>query len=164
LYIHSLISKLGDKQGKNLELLAEYLVSCMPGCRTARRKKSKSSEYDIVCSNEGFDIDFRSELGRYFICECKDWKNRAGFPVFAKFCRVLDSIKSRFGILFSREGITGESKTEDAEREQIKVFQDRGMVIVVINQADLDSLATGGNFITLLRERYETVRLDLYKK
>jgi len=124
---------------------------------------SGSTDFDIVCSMEGFEVDFRSELGRYFVCECKDWKKPANFAAMAKFCRVLDSTKSRFGILFSKRGISGERRTKDAEREQLKVFQDRGMVIVVISEDDLTRVANGQNFITLLRNKYEKVRLDLSK-
>src|SRR5262245_21935198 len=35
--------------------------------------------------------------------KCKDWSQPADLLTFAKFARVLDSTKSRFGILFSRE-------------------------------------------------------------
>src|SRR5262249_14161872 len=121
-YVQHLLAKLGDKTGETLELLAQYLMSCMPGCRTMRRKISGSTEYDVVCAMEGFDLDFRSELGRHFVCECKDWSRPANFTVIAKFCRVLDSTKSRFGILFSREGITGTEETKYAALEQLKAF------------------------------------------
>lgn len=160
-YIQYLISKMGESTGEVLERLAEYLLSCMPGCRTTRRQKSRSTDYDIVCSVEGFEVDFRSELGRYFVCECKDWQSPADFTTMAKFCRVLDSTKSRFGILFSKGGISGKGRTAFAEREQLKVFQDRGMVIVVVDQHDLEHVASGGNFVNLLRVKYERVRLDL---
>jgi hypothetical protein len=110
---------------------------------------------------EGFDVDFRSELGRYFVCECKDWSSPADFTVMAKFCRVLDSTKSKFGVLFSREGISGVSDSAFAAREQLKVFQDRGVVIVVVDRNDLAAVASGANLIQLLREKYEAVRLDL---
>src|ERR1700683_5202910 len=136
-------------------------MSCMPGCRTTRRGKSGSTDYDVICSMEGFDVDFRSELGRYFVCECKDWKKPADFTAMAKFCRVLDSMKSRFGVIFSKQGITGAGRSTDAGLEQLKVFQDRGMVIVVIDEADIRRVVDGANFIQLLRERYEAVRLDL---
>jgi hypothetical protein len=160
LYVRHLLEQLGGGKGDVLELLAEYLMSCMPGCRTMRRKPSKSTDYDIVCSMDGFELDFRSEFGRYFVCECKDWKNPADFTVMAKFCRVLDSTKSRFGILFSKSGISGAGRTEYAEREQLKVFQDRGMVIVVVDLEDLHTVEKGANLVQLLRERYEAVRLD----
>jgi hypothetical protein len=110
---------------------------------------------------EGFEVDFRSELGRYFVCECKDWKKPADFSTLAKFCRVLDSTKARFGILFSRQGVSGARRTAFAEREQLKVFQDRGIVIVAIDENDVRSVVNGANLINVLRERYEAVRLDL---
>ena len=160
-YIKKLMSKFGDQTGETMEKLSEYLMSCMPGCRTYRRQITESTEYDVICSMEGFEVDFRSELGRYFICECKDWAEPANFTTIAKFCRILDSVKSKFGVLFSKSGISGQGKTKYAERELIKVFQDRGMVIVVIDENDLNQVANGINFINLLRMKYETIRLDL---
>lgn len=136
-------------------------MSCMPGCRTARRRRSESTDYDLICAVEGFELDYRSELGRYFVCECKDWAKAADFTTMAKFCRVLDSTKSRFGILFSRNGITGAGNTAFAAREQLKVFQDRGIVIVVFDESDIRRVADGGNLIQILRQKYEVVRLDL---
>jgi hypothetical protein len=161
LYIKHLIDGLGESTGKVLERLAEYILSCMPGCKTSRRNRTESTDYDVVCSLHGPDIDFRSELGRYFVVECKDWKDPVDFSSFAKFCRVLDSVKSRFGIIFSKHGITGEEQSSNAEREQLKVFQDRGMVIIVVNETDLNYVSGGGNFIALLKIKYEKVRLDL---
>ena len=160
-YANWLLRRCGQGDGKSLELLAEYLVSAMPGCHTSRRKRSYSTDYDLVCALDGTDLDFRSELGRYFVAECKDWAIPADFTVFAKFCRVLDSVKCRFGILFSRNGISGAGRMTDAEREQLKVYQDRGMVIVVVSEADLRRIADGENFIAMLRRKYEEVRLDL---
>jgi hypothetical protein len=74
---------------------------------------------------------------------------------------VLDSVKARFGILFSKEGISGAGKTKHAEREQLKVYADRGIIIVVLTGQDLESLAHGTSFLALLRTKYEEVRLDL---
>jgi hypothetical protein len=164
LYLQYLIDHLGEKSGKVLERLAEYLLMCVPGCRTSRRLRTYSTDYDIVCSIEGADVDFRSEFGRYFVCECKDWKDPIGFTTFAKFCRVLDSAKSRFGIIFSNRGITGRGRSVDAVREQLKVYQDRGMVIVIVDLKDIKRVAEGENFIRILRNKYETVRLDLRSK
>jgi len=160
-YVKMLMSKFGDKKGENLEKLSEYLMSCMPGCRTYRRLKTESTDYDVICSMEGFEVDFRSDFGRYFVCECKDWSKPADFTTIAKFCRVLDSVKSKFGILFSKRGISGHGKSKYAERELIKVFQDRGMVIIVLNEEDLNTVANGMNFVNMLRIKYETIRLDL---
>jgi hypothetical protein len=160
-YVNYLLNNLGDGTGDYLELLAEYLSSCMPGCRTMRRGRSGSTDYDVVCAMEGFEVDFRSEFGRYFGCECKDWIDPADFTVMAKFCRVLDSTKARFGILFSKAGISGNRTLRDARLEQIKIFQDRGIVILVVDLEDLKQIASGASFTELLRKKYEEVRLDL---
>ena len=160
-YIRQLIGQLGDGSGKVLERLARYLVSCMPGCRTlSNRVLTPSTDYDVVCSVDSVKLDFRSEFGRYFVCECKDTEKPAGYSTVAKFCRVLDSVKSHFSILFPTEGISGQGKRQDADLERLKVFQDNGTVIVVVDKHDLERLADGANFISILRTKYEQVRLD----
>jgi len=162
-YLRFLMARIGSKEGKDLERLAGYVLSTMPGCHVARRKRTRytKTDYDIVCSLEGLQTDFRAELGRYFVCECKDWRRKPDFTSMAKFCRVLDSIRSRFGILFSRKNITGLKRLSAAAAEQLRILHDRGIVIVVIDEEDLDRIANGANFITMLRSRYETVRLEL---
>ena len=163
-YGRFLLSRTPDRTGKALEYLSAYLMACMPGVKTRIGVRSKASEYDVICSMDGFQTDFRSEFGRYFLCECKDWaKAKADFTVLAKFCRVLDSVKAKFGVLFSRNGLTGEKRGTHAYLEQIKVFQDRGTVIVVVDADDIDTVLKGANFIQLLRNKYERVRLDLTK-
>jgi len=155
-YAQYLLSQLGASKGEALEHLAQYLMSCIPGCRVKPRTRSISTDYDLVCAIEGQGLDFRSEFGSYFVCECKDWDKPADFTTMAKLCRVLDSTKARFGILFSKNGAS-----DAAIREQMKVFQDRGIVIVVIGLENLQSISSGENLIHLLRKKYESVRLDL---
>jgi hypothetical protein len=125
--------------------------------------RSQSSQYDVVGALEGQDFDFRSDLGRYFICECKDWSKPADFTTLAKLARVLESAKCKFGLLFSKLGITGEARTTAATRELLKVFQDRGIVIIVVSANDIAKIASGNNFVAMLRDKYEEVRLDLPK-
>ena len=82
-----LLSSADGGNDRALEDLADYLVSCMAGCRCSKRKQSLSTEYDLVCSVEGIPTDFRSEWGRYFVCECKNSKGKVDFTDFAKFCK-----------------------------------------------------------------------------
>jgi hypothetical protein len=76
----------------------QYIALVRPGSFFAeyRRQLTPSSDYDIICGIEGLHMDFRAELGRYLVCECKDWADRAvDFTAIAKFCRVLDSAKCK---------------------------------------------------------------------
>jgi hypothetical protein len=159
-FIHHLLKQFGNGTGHALERLSQYLMECMPGCRTIRRVLTPSTDFDIVCSMEGFEVDFRSEFGRYFLCECKDWKSPANFSAIAKFCRVLDSVKARFGVIFSNDGISGQHKGTDSAREILKYFQDSGKVIVVVDKSDVHKVIDGENFILMLRKKYEDIRLD----
>ena len=161
LYVNHLRAQLGSSSGKALEQLAHYLLSMIPGCRAYRRQLTPSTDYDVVGSFKGSGLDFRSEVGRYFVCEYKDWKDPADFTTMAKLARVLDSVKSRFGILFSKNWISGMGRTEDAAREQLKVFADRGVAIVVVSNNDIARVASGEHFLAMIRSKYERVRLDI---
>jgi len=137
----------------------------MPGCRAYSRHNTHSTDLDVVGVLEGFHNDFRSEFGRYFICECKDWSRSVDFTTIAKFCRVLDSSKCKLGIVFSQHGISGGgSGKEYASREILKVYQDRGIIILSIDNILLNKVAKGDNLVMLLREQYEKIRLDLITK
>ncbi|MBW2989966.1 restriction endonuclease [Candidatus Woesearchaeota archaeon] len=160
-YLKHLLDSLGEPSGKVLERFAEYILSVIPGFRTQRGVKTPSTDYDVVCGIEGTIIDFRTELGRYIIGECKDWSKPVDFSAIAKFCRVLDSAKCKSGIIFSKKGISGEDKLRNAEREQLKVFHDRDIAILVLNLNDLKDITEGENLIALLRKKYEKVRLDI---
>jgi hypothetical protein len=162
-YIEHLRLKLPDASGKTLERLADYLLASIPGCRTQIRQRSASTEYDIICSIDGPRPDFLSDVGRYFVCECKDTDKPASYSMIAKFCRVLDSTRSVFGIIFSPKGISGRRQMRFAERERIKVYQDRQIAIVVVDSEDLEYFAAGGSFIGRLRSKYESLRLDLLR-
>ena len=162
-YIDCLQEGLGDKTGEKLEWLASYLMSCLPGCRTYKRvpQAGKATDYDIVGSFDGSITDFRAELGQYFICECKDWAEKVTFTTVAKLARILASTKMQFGILFTRQGITGAGKNQSAERELRKAFQDSNVKIIVLSNSDIESIKKGKNLVNMLRTKYEALRLDL---
>jgi hypothetical protein len=163
VYIRWLLSKLGG-DGSALERLAHYLLSCVPGFRVYMRTRSKSTDYDVVCAPEGIPLDFRSDLGRYFLCECKDWEKPTDVSAAIKFAGVLRSAKCRFGIIFSKNGISGQNRTKNAERELLKIFQQDDIAVIVFSESDLNRVAAGENLIAILRAKYEQIRLDLLKK
>ena len=160
-YCKFLIKGLGKSKGKNLELVAQYLLSCIPGFLPRRRALAASTDYDVLCTVQGNYVDFRSDIGKYFIVECKDWNKPIGVSIVYKFYRVLKSVKSNFGILFSTKGNSGSNEFKDSHREIIKIFQSDGIVIIVISFDDIEKIINGENLITLLRNMYENIRFDL---
>lgn len=164
LYIRYLVDALGEPTGRVMERLADYLLSVIPGCRTYRRKKSGSTDYDVIFTLEGHGLDFRADLGRYAICECKDWNKPVSAAAISRFCKTLQDAKCRFGITFAREGLTGHDKAKNAELELIKTYQAVGMIVIVIDREDLEALAAGASLISMLRSRYEKVLLNLVEE
>jgi hypothetical protein len=159
-YVRWLLSKLGAGDGKALERLAHYLLSCVPGFRARMRMRSKSTDYDVYCAIEGPMYDFRSELGRYFLCESKDWQRPADVTTVQKFAGVLRGAKCEFGIIFSKNGISGRHEVKHAERELLKI-KEQGVTILAISENELKEVSTGDNFFAMLRDSYERERLDL---
>ncbi|RTL35622.1 MAG: hypothetical protein EKK48_28435 [Candidatus Melainabacteria bacterium] len=149
--------------GLALERLAQYCLMLVPGIKAYRRRGTHSTDFDVTCYMEGSVNDFRAELGRYFICECKSWRDKADFSTVAKFARVLDSAKVRCGILFSKNGVSrgiGHQEKFGA-REILKVFQDRGVAIIVFDRQDFNRVVAGESFLNLMRLKYEKIRMDL---
>lgn len=159
-YCSWLLSKLGAGDGKALERLTHYLLNCIPGFRAKMRMRTPSTDYDVYCAIEGPTYDFRSELGRYFLCESKDWKGPADVTTVLKFAGILRAAKCRFGIIFSKNGISGSGDVKYAERELLKIKQE-GIIILTITESDLKEVATGANFFSMLRDLYEREHLDL---
>lgn len=149
--------------GLALERLGQYCLTLIPGIKAYRRRQTHSTDFDVTCYMEGPLNDFRVELGRYFICECKSWRDKADFSTVAKFARVLDSAKVRCGVLFSKNGVSrgGGAQEKFGAREILKVFQDRGVAIIVFDRRDFDKVLAGESFLNLMRLKYEKIRMDL---
>lgn len=160
-YIRHLLGSLGEGTGRTLERLAEYLLSVIPGCRTYRRRRSGSSDYDVIFTLEGHGLDFRSEWGRYSLVECKDWNTPMDAQAVKAFEGKLIAARCNFGITFSRKGLTGRDRAHDARLEVFGAYQRGGRIIVVVDRNDLERLAEGESLISLLRSRSEQVRLNL---
>jgi len=110
---------------------------------------------------EGPTFDFRSDLGRYFLCEAKDWTNPVDVTTVHKFGGVLRAAKCPFGIIFSRKGLSGQDRNRDAERELLKINQEGATTIISISEVELNEIGSGANFFSLLRDLYEQEHLDL---
>ncbi|WP_409025367.1 restriction endonuclease [Halalkalicoccus salilacus] len=52
----------------------------------------------------------RDEYGWYILVECKNWSTAIGASEIRDFIGKMDSSKTRLGVVFARNGISGESK------------------------------------------------------
>lgn len=151
-----------SEKGQVLERMAAFTLFCMPGARVRQRVREQGTETDrdVVCSLDGHTVDFRTELGRYFVAECKAHReSRTPFDVVAKFARSLAKVKSKFGILFCPQGVTGQFRDTHAQKEQLDLYRDSGIVMVLITEFNLQQVASGRSLINVLRFKYDQIRL-----
>lgn len=150
-----------QKAGKAFELICRYLLSILPGVRTAGNVtvSGTNTDFDVLCSWEGNRINFLQECTSYFIAECKCYQDTVPFTYVAKFARILEEVRANFGIIFSLEGISGHDTSSYAGAEQQYLYLNKGIVILDISLSDIESLLKNSNFFELIRDKYESVRV-----
>jgi hypothetical protein len=157
----------GPIDGKDLEALAEYLLGCIPGFEIVMNITTGDSQVDALVRNRGPRYDFREDLGAYMVVECKDWSKPVSSKEVGWFVNKLLTQECKAGILFSSEGITGDStkcggEVRYAALTLLKAYQRAGTIVMVLNKTDFQKAASeGANLIRLLQSVYEQVRFDM---
>lgn len=161
-YLGYLRQQLCDNpDGKTMEQIGKYLMWTIPGVWTSGRSPTHSTDYDVIAEVPREASRLYEYTGSMVICECKNTKDRTDFTQIAKLCRVIDSVKAKAGVVFTRQGVSGESGTKYGYREILKVYQDRGIMIAVVDDNDLEQLVQGANFYRMLIDKFRQIRLDL---
>ncbi len=163
--IDSTTSSTTDK-GNQLENLATYLFILMPALIPRRNilDQTGSSEYDIVVSNHLFNTNIVTELlGRYFLVECKNWEDHVGVKDIGYFLYRMRLTHAKFGIVFAKNGITGEE--EKAAKSLIrKSFHEDGNICIILDKNDFQRLQSASiSFWPLLLEKIEQNRFGTPK-
>ena len=132
-------------KGTALEDLATYLLLLVPGLIPARNLLDDrlAFESDLVVRDLGGPVGVTSQLmGQDILIECKNWKVPVGVQQVGYFLYRMHLTHTRFGIIFSKKGITG-SKDDKAAHDLIrKAFHEDGDVCIVVNSVDIDALIT----------------------
>lgn len=72
----------------------------------------------------------------------------------------LDKCKTRIGVIFARNGVTGVDSGEDALREIQSRFDRDAMFVVVFSLEELRSINDGRDFVAALDRKADTLRFD----
>jgi hypothetical protein len=123
--------------------------------------KKLAFETDIVVRNLNQSSNLTADiLGRHFIVECKNWEKPVGVRDIGYFLYRIRLTHATFGIIFSRDGITGSTDDEMASYSLIrKAFHEDGISCIVINEEDLARLGRGtSSFWTMILEKMEASR------
>jgi len=143
--------------GDSLELLGNYIFQCMPGC-TTHKVSSKTGVPDIRVKTIDPPAGFRSTLGEYFLCECKNEKGPAKLESVSQILDVLMETHCKFGVLLALKGV---SKNAQA---RIRIFHIRDVAtIVTLTKDDITRLIDGEQLVGMLQEKYGELRFHQSK-
>ena len=139
--------------GDSLEILAHYIFSCTDGIFIPKGSwANEISQIDnilyLTC-HQCFLINWTT----YNIVECKNWSNPLTKQGINDFIAKLRDSKQNVGILFSQKGITGGDEQRDAKGKVLLAAHD-GIIVIIINNEDLQSLIDGKNVFELLEQKH----------
>lgn len=161
-----------DRQGKQLEYLSTYLIWLIPSWVPLRNTQDskKTFENDIVVRNYNLNA-MHNLLGEYFLIECKNkhrTKNQTGVVNSSDvgyFLYRMGLTNCKFGMIFTWEGISGQTKSMSAEKLIERGFDKDSSTCIVLKKDDYQELAKGSlSFLGLLAKLIEEFRFGGQKK
>lgn len=138
-------------KGTSLEVLADFLFGHSKCFASLGPKRTSTGQIDHLVERLGMTGLFLDEWTHSMVVECKNWAEPIGAPLITVLAGKAEKSRSNVAILFSRKGITG---TSGALGEVRNCYSIKGIAILVLDEADLQSLAEGGNLIEILRKRW----------
>lgn len=149
-------------KGITLEKLGVYLLDCVIPFKVTHDEKTPINQLDGLIEVLPFKghNPFLSEIGRFFLGECKNENESVGITHVSKIQNNLSKHRMNLAVLFSRKNIAGAGKFEGAQGEVISAFRANGERILCIPFDDLKTICTAKiNFLSYLKEKDKELRL-----
>jgi hypothetical protein len=156
-------TETNEEKGKSLEALARFLFDSVPPLRCKYSNlQTRSSEIDLVIEYDRSKgtLPLFEELGRYCLVECKNWSKPVGVAPVRDFMGKLDKCKTKLGVIFSKNGVTGVDAGADALREIQSRFDRDGLFLLVFSLEDLRGIRDGKAFSEALDRKADSLRFD----
>ncbi len=156
-----------NKQKKeSLEGLAKLLFQGIPFLSFKYSNlRTASAEIDLVFLYRGFkETTVFDELGRYFLVECKNWKDPVGAKHVRDFIGKMQNSRVKLGVFVAPKGVTGVGDSAYALREIHTTYNKDGLFVVVIAEEHLELVRKGENFYELLEYEIESIRFDFVSR
>jgi len=160
-YYNKLLEQIEhDPSGKNFELLAIYLFSCIEQFEVLPQRGTESYHFDLLIRNLSTTHPSIKVFGEYIGVECKNIKKTVSVGQINHFIQKLRFHDLKCGIIFTIEGLSGQSfkKLKYAKAIQIKTFNRDNIVVFDLSKDDLRRIAKGYNLLSILLKKYEDIR------
>lgn len=155
------LSHQNNSKGLLFEELAAYLCTATPGVRVLRNARSGAGELDLIGYVSPGSSLLHPVTGNHFLGECKWVLKSTAVDVIDALAARAKRMQTDSVIVFSREGLSGEGKGDNAER-LIHAEAMGGVSFAPISGQDLLVEAAAKKFFSQLEEAVkDPVTVDL---
>ena len=156
--------KNNQRKGKALESISCFLLSHSRYFCIYKNIRSSTNEYDIIVmkSESGEHLHMLDLIDSKFLCECKNHNDKVSVTYTGKFYSIVDVIKSKFGIIFSYNGLSGKSWSDSVGLLK-KIYLLRGIVIISIDHNDFRRINENNDSLFLIiKEKITNLECDTH--
>lgn len=158
-----------DEKGIALENIASFLLKTGNIFKVYRNIKTSTNELDqfAKCNNNTnilFNIGIIDCRLKDFIGECKNYNSKVGVTHIGKIYSLLSTTGLKLCILFSYHGVTG-TDWKDGMGLIKKIYMtkekpEEKYCIIDFNINDFENVNNDGNFLQIIHDKIEALRLD----
>jgi restriction endonuclease len=153
-------------KGHLFEELMSIVLSAVEPFSTWNNVQTTTSEIDILVEigPSGTWIPALREWGTHFLCECKFSHDHVSIQWITNLNTVMQTHNASVGVFFATKGVTGRGNGARAKRliEDLSIMTP-GRFILCVDSTDLNLVAQGQNFLSLISHRYMEVKANTGK-
>lgn len=142
------------ERAEHMEKLLETLLSGVNGFGVRSRVRTAITELDFIITNKGTN-PFLSRFDLYILVEWKATNRPVGLESIDYLARRASMIGTKTAILFTVNGLT-----KSAVEQVSLLHRTQSLYVIVLDRKDLESIATGENFISILETKHIALALD----
>ncbi len=155
----SLLSGTNKEKGDSLEELADFLLSSIKAFIVGQKTNTSTGELDRFLKISKIPGTFLCDWSLYIPVECKNWNDPVGGDIIDHLYAKARNMDANRGILFSREGVTG-NMSHDGWRQIVNLFQNSRYITIVVDIDDLRSINAGTCPLHIIEQCQEKVILS----
>ncbi len=158
------VQETSKEHGDALEdFTREFLGSCKL-FKVLDVNRVAIGQIDAACEVKVIPGLVTQDWTSHMIAECKNQKEKVGFPELAKVGAKMDAAKTKIALVVSTEGITGNwDSFTDAQGNVHEQFL-AGKRIICFVRSDLQRLIDGENLLALLQERINSLHFPEHRQ
>jgi Holliday junction resolvase-like predicted endonuclease len=155
-------AETNQEKKESLESLARVLLDSIDCLTCYENVRTASSEIDIIAEYRGSSgLTIFDETGRYILAECKNWTKSVGADRVRDFRGKIEISHVKLGLVFAKNGISGEHRGAEARREIDLAFQNSEIAIIVTDGEDLKRIVNGDSLYRILDRKLFNLRFGI---